>query len=189
MAQQRRNQPRQVRAREATRTRLDTSGRRLRARPATPAQSRALKELKLAIQRLEDFPQHVLSDLMQEPARLEEFREHITNFDTAILTAARRGLRSHPLVADRLRTLRAVGDWETLRQPRLGLETGVRRPHSMDDLDLFQEINNLVARGRYPTWELIRRVLTSRGIIAPMSRPAFLKLRRGLGFTGRLPKP
>jgi len=201
-------------AREATRAQMAPSGRRLRASRPTPAQARAFKNLTFAIQNLQCFknaatilalerysptpegrPQHVLRDLQNEPDRLKEFRNLVSDLNSAVLTAARRGLASDPRVADRLRTLRAVGDWETLRQGRIGLEKGVRRalsaqdPNSEKDLNLCWKINDLVASGQYSNWEKIRRALTRRTIIPRMSRVAFLKLRGRLGFPGRLPKP
>jgi hypothetical protein len=181
-------------AREATRPRLAPSAR---ARPLSPAQVRAHIDLTSATERLESFNRAPvkLRDLQQEPERLKEFQRLVTFFDRAVLTAARRGLASDPRVADRLRTLRAVGDWETLRQGRIGLEKGVRRPlsaqdpNSEKDLNLFRKINDLVASGQYSNWEEIRRALTRMKIIPRMSRVAFLKLRGRLGFPGRLPKP
>jgi hypothetical protein len=130
-----------------------------------------------------------LRDLRQEPERLKEFRKLVSDLNSAVLTAARRGLASDPRVTDRLRTLRAVGDRETLRRARRGLEKGVQRPLSVHDLDLCQEISDLVARGQYANWEQIRRALTGKTTIPPMSRVAFLKLRGRLGFPGRLPTP
>jgi hypothetical protein len=175
-------------AREATQARLATSGRRLRARPLSPAQVRACFELTWAIERLESFNEAALK-LPLAPKRLKELRKLVTNLDRAVLTAQRRGLASDPRVTDRLRTLRAVGDRETLRRARRGLEKGVRRPLSVHDLDVFQEISDLIASGKYSNWEKIRRALTGRKIIPPMSRVAFLKLRGRLGFPGRLPTP
>jgi len=102
--------------------------------------------------------------------------------DRLILRLAKAGCRDHPLVRERIATLRALGDRDALRRPRIGLEKGVKRPFSPKDVALMAAISRYREGGR--SLGSIRGTLISLRRIRRMSRQGFYKLVSRLGLQG-----
>ena len=62
------------------------------------------------------------------PQEKEKFNADRKKLDRLVFQAARAGLRDHSLVQPRVKALRALGQWNTLRKAKCGLERGVKRP-------------------------------------------------------------
>lgn len=125
--------------------------------------SRLLQELKDLAVRLRSFAGkdwHSLSTNEDNTARIL-----IGQYDRLVLRLARHGVRNHPLVAGWLENLRILGQRALLRKARAGLEKGVRRPISPQELDLWYAIDTRREQGQ--SMEGIRKALVAEGLISP----------------------
>jgi hypothetical protein len=132
----------------------------------TPYQQRLVADLTDSVadlRRLQGVPLDKLDD-----ADLTAINEH----DRMVLRAARAGLATHPLVAPRVSSWRAIGDRGFLRRARSGLEKGVRCPITPTELALISDIEARRAAGA--TWEAVRQSLVAERRLHPQTtRQAF----------------
>jgi len=79
----------------------------------------------------------------KDGSKRHEFIELCDRMDGLIMKAARLGLKDHPWVKERIRTYRGRGERNLLRRAKQGLEKGVRRPNSQEEMEMFSEIYRL----------------------------------------------
>jgi hypothetical protein len=109
-------------------------------------------------------------------------------YHNAMVRACRVGLADHPEVSGWVKSRQLLGDVDTLRAARRGLEKGVRPPMRLngkrrlrDDADLFGAIVDLLSAG-WGAWSEIQAELEKRGRIPRMQRIQFLRIVEHLGL-------
>ena len=124
------------------------------------------------------------------------FEPHVKAYGKAVLRAARLGLLSkvkdNPSVEaakEWVLTRRRLGNREALRMARSGLEKGVKRPYTIEELLLCNEIVSRVESNVYMEWTEIQRDLLDikdqfpwGKLLRGKSRESFRKLRVRLGL-------
>jgi len=112
-------------------------------------------------------------DLLMEDEYYKRLCEdHIKNITEAI----RGGLIWHPWIFEFVYTYKALGDKKILRQIKRGLETGVKRPLTINDIKFESYVDRITKyKDEGKTWKVIRRTLRKRKIIGKMTLPGLQK--------------
>jgi hypothetical protein len=112
----------------------------------------------------------------EEQKDLQQQHKRLT---TLMVRACRVGLANHPIVAGWAGSRRVLGEWDTLRDARVGLEKGVKRAVLNRDLDLsatIQELQQPREGGKQRrSLEAVRRLLIQERKIRPMTQQGFNK--------------
>lgn len=152
--------------------------------PLSRAQLRALEEVKDTLGGLMRWHGKTHEEIEKDR---EDFYLCYADYTKAMLRAIRAGLSDHPLVKPWLVAQRAVGNRDTLRRARSGVEKGIKRPWTKADVRLWDEIRRLAEEheeqeGAKLSQARARKFLVARTIIRRMSRQGFHKLLKRLNL-------
>ena len=120
------------------------------------SQARAIEELEDTFKRIEQWDGASREEIEQDK---ETFDLCLKDYKNAIIRAIRVGFNDHH-VKEFVAVQQALGQWDTLRRARSGLEKGVKRPMSWADLWVWSEADRLLGLGKRP--EAIRCALVNK---------------------------
>ena len=120
----------------------------------TRKQQRALSELKYTAKHIRRWSNASAKELED---RHQEFSQNLAEFEKDVGRAIRAGLINHPDVRAWISSQRSLGEWDALRQFRLGLEHGAKKTLSKQDFWIKFEAMPLAEQGKKP--EQIHRLL------------------------------
>lgn len=140
-------------------------------RPALDALTDGIEAAAVVMDAVRDLPPEEAAVAAAKHPRMAQAQK-------AMGRAARVGLQDHPLVQEWIEVHRRLGNWDTLRSARAGLEKGVRRPPN--DAALFKAI--VARRMRGLSWKAIHKDLIATGIRVPTTYQSFHRLIAGWGL-------
>ncbi len=131
------------------------------------SQIRAREELEDVLEGMMRWHGKTYDELKDDELFLVAYQDFVKEMTRAI----RVGLIDHPAVQEFIHTRRSLGSRDTLRRARSGVEKGVKRPMTAEDVYLRGEIIKLVQDHEQKTGERITQSLTRKLLIARKTLP------------------